>query len=396
MKKPLKQLDIFNSQAGSFSKWEIKQIHQLLNQNPQSLEERVITTSDPEYLEFILYKNRDYHPDILGIGGGDGTKSVTLTAVKKIWGYLPKYIAIFASGTNNNCAHTFGLTDGLTDKSKKILPSTFKKILRLKTKPIQLARYIQQAVQQGQEIKTEPIDLLDINGKKGFNTGFFIVPKLLWTYYGKSIEQYKKLEKAVQECDPKYYEKELEMIWNEQNPLSSFIEIVSSGNENLIKRTGAVYALGAAILSISSTFNPFSKRSFFYQEPFAGEIYLDGEKINTPKPVNGIYLSTYEQFNLGLKAFTFFPTPEARQEQGKMQVILSYETPFGMVKQIPKLKSGKHLDNFHYALAKEIRLKSAQPIIGHVDADFIIGDEFTIRYDQTINVISPFSQTVGI
>ncbi|HHE67534.1 MAG TPA: hypothetical protein ENL33_00510 [Candidatus Parcubacteria bacterium] len=390
---PLKQLDIFNSQAGSFSRWEIKQIHQILNQNPQTLEERVITTNDPEYLEFVLYKNRDYRPDILGIGGGDGTKTVTLTAVKKIWGYLPPYLAFFASGTNNNCAYTFQLSDGLTDKIKKILPSPIKIIAQPQTKPIQLAQYIQKTLQEGGELKTEPLDLLDVNGKKGFNVGFAAVPKLLWTYYGKTIDQYKKLEKALQKTDPAYYQKELEMIWHEQNPLSSFIEIISNGNENLLKRTGALYTLGTTLLSILSSFNPLNKRrKNFYQEPFEGEIFLDGEKVPL-KNLTAIYISTYEQVNLGikLKPFTFYPTPEARTEPGKMQVVLCSSTILDIVKQISRLWSGKHLQNLHYALVKEVKLTSPHPIIGHIDADFEIADQFTIKYDQTIKVISPFS-----
>jgi len=104
-------------------------------------------------------------------------------AIEKYWGKIPNIIAPYALGTMNNWALTFRLSDGLVDKVKKAIGLG-------ETKPLRLARYIAESVQNGKNLSTERMGLFDLNGEKGFNFGMGLVPKLVWGYYGKNIEQY--------------------------------------------------------------------------------------------------------------------------------------------------------------------------------------------------------------
>ncbi len=377
MAAPLTYLCIFNTTAGSFSRWEAQNVTETLGSDPRYLRGVVFATGSQADLEKILREYKDFHPDILGIGGGDGTASQTLTTVNDIWGYLPETIAPFSMGTVNQWAIPTNLNDGLIDKAKKIVhwPST---------KPIQLAKYLLRCAKKEEQPHTQPLDLLDINGKKGFNTGFGTVPKLLWIYYGKTLEQYRRLEEDLCNTAPQNYSRELKRIWNER----TLVDILSDGTGGLLKRSGAAYALNAALYSTASVIN--AKRREFFQEPFEGEIEIDGEKIEPERPVNAVYISTYPGVNLGIKGINAFPAPEAGKEKEKMQVVLCTESLWGLINQLPKLFVGEHLENVQYHSATKLKLRSELPLIGQIEADFVVAKEFKIRYDRTLKVVAPF------
>lgn len=376
---PRTYLCIFNTTAGSFSRWEAQRIKEILNAEPRLLKGEVFATRSQKDLENLLKEYADFHPDILGIGGGDGTASQTLTSVYNIWNYLPEIIAPFSMGTVNQWAAPADLNDGLVDKAKKIVhwPST---------KPIQLAKYLLRCAKKEEQPRTQPLDLLDINGKKGFNTGFGAVPKVLWIYYGKTPEQYHRLEEDLRNSPSQDYTRELNRIWNER----TLIDILSNGTGGLLKRSGAVYAFSAAAYSMTSILDP--DRREFFQGPFEGELELDGKKIESERLVNAVYVSTYPGVNLGIKWVNLLPAPEAGKEPGKMQIVLCTDSLFGVINQLPRLFTGEHLENMQYHSAAELKLRSELPLIGHIEADFVMGKEFTIRYDRTLRVVAPFGR----
>ena len=376
---PLTYLCIFNTTAGSFSRWEAQRIKEILNKDPRSLKGEVFATRSQLDLEARLREYADFYPDILGIGGGDGTASQTLTSVYNIWGSLPEIVAPFSMGTVNQWAAPPDLNDGLIDKAKKIVhwPST---------KPIQLAKYLLRCAKKKELPHTQPLDLLDINGKKGFNTGFGAVPKVLWIYYGKTPEQYHRLEEDLRNNLPQHYSRELNRIWNEK----TLVDLISDGTGGLLKRSGAVYALSAAAYSMASILD--ANRREFFQGPFEGEIEIDGKKVEPERLVNAVYVSTYPGVNLGIKWINLLPAPDAGTEPGKMQIVLCTESLFGVVNQLPRLFAGEHLENVQYHSAAKLKLRSELPLVGHIEADFVVAKEFIIRYDRTLKVVAPFGK----
>jgi len=383
----MQYVNIFNKNAGGFSQREVEKISRLMSAHPHNLQGKTVITSSISALEEELKSHSP--PDILGLGGGDGTGSRTLTEVSKVWGEIPPYLALFAMGTINNIALPYGLSDGLADKVRKITGKG-------KTKSLSLAEYISDCAEKGRLFDTKQLSLLDINGKerKGFNIGFGLIPKLLWFYYGKTMEQYRRLEIKIENTKsqtPEAYQKILENIVAERNGLEDLIDRVTVGNENMMKKTGAVYALATTGNTFLNAFNPFSEQGTFLTEPIAAAFSFDGKERTFPKQPTAIYIATYEQANLGIKGFWPKPAPEARSQPGKMQVVVSWATPLQLALQLPKLFRGEHLENIKYIHAEEVRVEADRPVIGHVDADYIFGRSFTLRYDQELNIITPFA-----
>lgn len=384
MDKPWRHLTIINETAGSYSRWETEEIRRILNES-ENLEGRVASTFSVQELNAILRGYQESPPDILGFGGGDDTASCVLTAVKKIWGRIPDYVAHYAMGKVNNLPALLDLSDGLTDKLKKRLHIH-------STKAIQLARYISKRSSLAQDPLTEKIELLDVNGRKCFNVGFGVVPKLMWTYFGKSVEEYQQLEDRLRVTSTTEHQR----LINEA--------FYSHHDSGLIRNSGAVYAISTALRTIFSSINPRSSRNGFYQQPLDGEVLIDGELVEIPS-LNGIYISSYGQLNFGVKGVTLTISPGAREDgenksekatksvtenatERTMEVVLCPETVWGVVKQLPKLARGERLDNLHYVQAGKVTVRNLQPILCTVEDAFLVANEFTVRYDQTLNFIS--------
>jgi len=371
---------IFNRNARHFSEYETQRIYEILHQEPQRLTGKMVVTPSVSKLEEVLEETRDLHPDILGIGGGDGTGAQTLTMVAEKWGYVPDVIAIYALGTMNNWAMPFGLSDGVTDTIKKRLHVG-------ETKPMALASYILQCAQQRRKVETEPLKVLDLNGRKGFNIGFGLLPKLVWMYYGKSIAQYQKLERELLMTTPDKYAQKLEYLFHEKTIGLDMIEIVTNGLKG-----GLVAAIGTGIQGTVKSLLPYSKEHQFYTQPMDAAIYIDGKKQTFPRPLTGVYSSVYEQSNLGIGGFWPLPTPEARSQPEKVEIVVTWCNPLEVVSQIPGLFRGKHMRNSAYFMASEMVVEYATPAVAEIDADFIVGTEFNFRYDRTVQVVAPYKK----
>ncbi len=382
--EPRKHFTVINKNAGGYSSRELGKLYEILHSHPHKLTGEIIATPDLDSLEYQLKRYKDYHPDILGIGGGDGTASRTLTLVQKVWGSLPEYIAPYAMGTMNNWAMPFGLNDGLVDKLKQRTGIG-------DTKAVQLARYIQRSAEQGTAMATSEMALLDVNGRRGFNIGFGLVPKLIWLYYGKTIDQYRQLERELSTSAPEDYESVLEGILTERKPWEGLIDVMASGD--LLRGLGTVNAVKTAAASISGIVLRRKKEREFFAEPLAADLYItepDGKerKLQLPQPATGIYIASYEKSNVGLPYLTLQAAPEARQKPGMMQVVITYAAPMEIVLQIPHLFAGIHLDNTAYYHTSQLRVVGKRPIIAEVDADSILATEFIARHDQTLKFIS--------
>lgn len=371
----MKHFTILNKNAGGYTSQEQRKLHEILLE----IDGEILVTPDLATLEYQLGKHKDFHPDVLGIGGGDGTASQTLTLVKRIWGELPQYIAAYALGTMNNWAIVSGVSDGITDKMKRRTGLG-------DTKAVQLAQYLRRIAKTGEEPATEELALLDVNGRCGFNVGFGLVSKLVWTYYGKSMAQYQALQQELNQSSSSEYEKIFAGIFAAQPADRNLIDIVTAAET--AKKSGGVNAVKTALTAIKGVFRPSSPEYHFLSEPLEAEIFIDGEKVTFPSTPLGIYVASYEQSNIGLPWLCPHPAPEAREIPGKMQGLITYATPKEIVTSLPAIFRGRHIKNTSYYHATELRLQSATPLIGEVDADFIFGREMVVRYDQAIRCIS--------
>ena len=371
----MKHLTILNKNAGGYTLQEQRKLHEIL----QEIEGEILVTPDLATLEYQLEKHQDYHPDVLGIGGGDGTASQTLTLVQKIWGTLPQYIAPYALGTMNNWAIPSEASDGIIDKIKRSTGFG-------DTKAVQMAQYLQRIVKAEEKPVTEELTLLDVNGRQGFNLGFGLVPKLVWTYYGKSITQYQALQQELNQSTASDYEKIFAGIFSARPAEKNLIDIVTASET--AKKSGGVNAVKAAMSAIKGVLQPSSKEYHFFSEPLDAEISIDGENVTLPHQPLGIYVASYEQSNIGLPWLCPYPSPEAREIPEKMQVVIPYGQPLDIVTSIPNIFRSQHIKNTRYYHASELRLRSNTPLIGEVDADFIFGREIVIKSGQTVHCLS--------
>lgn len=377
----MRHFTILNNKAGSFSKRETEKIHHILHSGYDNLEGKFLITPTIPYLEEILEEYKDYNPDILGMGGGDGTAPRILTSIQKIWEKIPPYIAAYAFGTMNNWATPFGLNDGLIDKAKKAVG-------RGETKSIILAKYIAECAKDNKPLRTAKMGLLELNGENGFNFGLGIVPKLLWGYYGHTIEQYIHLEEKLKISNPHRYQQIYEQILAEKNVLNDIIEIIPNGH--LIKKTGLITTATIGFNAIWHSLRINSKENKFYANKIEGSIYLDDKKLDLPEQPINIYCATYEQAYLGLPWFMPYPSPEARSCEGKMQVILTFGNPLDVVLLVPDLFRAKHPKNNSYYMASKLEVRLDQPGIAQLDAEYKFGDRFVLQHDKTLNFIAPF------
>ncbi len=329
----MKHLTILNPTAGSYSIRE----HDKISKALAGLEGKVLATSSVPELEEELQRYDAYSPDILGIGGGDGTVSHTLTQVQHLWGYVPPQIAVYAMGTMNNVAVPLGAYDGLYD--------TLKRYVGLTTKPVHLARYIGTSHPR---LRTEKLTPMNINGRLGFNLGFGTTAKMVWRYYGKTMEQF------------------------------------HAGNQTTEQqKSGMMQVAGLLMDAFLALCYPSSATSQFFNQPLNATIYIDGQKID---PATGIYLASYEQQNTGI--FRVIPSPGARRNPGQMEVVLSRGSIQDVIVSLPALMRGKPGRNMEYVRAKELRIESDKTIVGQVDGEFMFGKEFVIRPDEPLKFIS--------
>ncbi len=355
----MKHFTIINPHAGSYSAAEQNKICQVLS----GLEGKVLITPNLDILEQALQDQHDYHPDLLGIGGGDGTFSRTLTAVKAVWGFIPDYIAAYAMGTMNNVAVPLDASDSIRDQVK----------IRTKwgdTRAVQLAKYIQKTAAAGELPHLEKVTPLNMNGRLGFNLGFGLVPKLVWCYYGRSLEEYSRVEQELQGCLPQEYEAVFEQM----------------AAENLTRKSGVLQAAKTALHTTMSMFNRSSPVSQFFNQPINAKLYLDGERIYFPIPPTGIYLASYEQQNMGL--FRGTPSPGARAIHGMMEVIVTSASVGEIINDLPTIMRGQPLRNTQYFHTPELKIESEQVIIAQMDGEFMAGKEFVIRPDEPLKFIS--------
>ena len=223
---------------------------------------------------------------------------------------------------------------------------------------------------------TVSLSSLDINGKKGFNIGFGIIPRLLWMYYGHSAKHYRELEESLQSCEPAEYYNEYEKITGKKE--ADFFDLLS-------KERGLWGATKAA-LRLMNGLRRHTDESYLLHKALAGEVKFDGVKQTFPKIPLGAYVSSYEEVNLGLGRFNPKPAPEARKEKGKFQVVVPYGNPFSIIPQLPKVAQGKKLTNAIYDYISTLELPAER--FAQVDGEEILEKGFTVRYDGTRKIIA--------
>lgn len=341
----MRYLIIFNRKAGNFSPWEVGKITEILSSSPR-LEGEVVVTATLAELREVLTKYRNTNIDLLGIGGGDGTASLVLTEAMKVWKLLPPYIVPFSCGTMGNYVMEFGLSTTITD--------TLKRKLRIPTtKSIQTAKYVVQTVHQQQPLHTESLSLLDVNGIKGFTFGVGIVPKILWLYYGGSIQSYHGHTQHTKPAD------------FHAGPLYSLFTL------------GRIIFCGPL---------PFTKIHRFLTD------HTTVTFRKKPVSVLALIVATHAYISLGVNNVALQPTYRAREHSGKFHAVWYPLTLWQALRQLPQLLQGKHLQGSIEELTGKLVLTSDQPRVYQVDGELLVDKKITVTYDQTLRIVSPFTQ----
>jgi len=359
--KGLKALIIDNYLAGGHSDRESSKIRSILCSKSSRLEEvRFVTTKSLSDLERTVEENKGFHPHIIGFCGGDGAATRTLTAIYNSWGYIPKNLAIFGTGTVVNCAIPVHLSGGIPDKIRKKF--------RQETSSIKLAKYLSEA----DELKTESLDLLDINGKKGFSFGVGIA-KPLWLYYGKPIELYEEIISTAEKSSKEDYDAILEDALNNHEAL----------------RAGALYSCFAVGMSLVGCLKKDSKTNSFFSQRMEAEIWADGKKIGSREDYLGIYVGMgYVGF--GFNGIYLEVIPKAMREKGKIQLAATWINPSKIPHHLRKLYRGEHIPNTQYNSASKSQIISGRPELYFIDGEWGLDDRFDIEHYQIQNGISPF------
>jgi len=248
-------LVLLNRNASGFTEREFHKISDLL----RPLSGGVVATDSPEEMRRVLGNYSSRQPRILGIGGGDNTIPEVLTAVKEMWEEFPEYVALFPQGAVCNWATSFGLNDGIVDKTKK-------KFNWGETKALLMARYISDCIRKSIPFACEQLQPLRVNDRLGFNFGAGGVAKLIWMYEGKSPDDYTKLEERLSGLkDRLEQERCVQTAMEEKGLLHLVVNAASNGNGNLIRKNGLTYPLITVIRSILAEISPFTvHRDFYY------------------------------------------------------------------------------------------------------------------------------------
>ncbi len=369
-------LTLLNGNASGFTQREFAKIDSIL----RPLSGGVIPTSSPDEMRRILKLYSGRLPRILGIGGGDNTIPEVLTAVKEIWGNFPEYLALFPMGAVCNWATSFGLNDGIVDKTKKGMGFG-------ETKALLMARYIREVYDQGGEFMVEALQPLNVNNRLGFNFGAGGVAKLIWMYEGKNPKEYSQLEKRLAKLnDAQDIEKTIHEALEDKGLLDSVARAASNGNGNLIRRNGSTYPLVTVLLSILSD-SPLSMHHGFYGQCFDGKVYLDNFGYDFTD-INAFYASAYDKVNFGIPLLNVVASPKAR-EKDKIEVIFCRTSVANLARQLPQLISGKKVEGLNYHSASSMVLRSERPIIYEFDAGIHAERVITVCKEAPLNVISP-------
>lgn len=351
-----KHLLLINPRSGNVTPEKIDMFRSIFSSGKEKLDTSIVVTENLSHLEQVVteYKRREI--TIVGIVGGDGTVMRARTFVENIWGYQPSY-AFFPLGTMNNVQRAVGLTTA--DSSFK-LAKQMADTACIDT----LERY------------TVSMPSLDINGKKGFNIGFGIIPRLLWMYYGNSAKHYLELEEALQSCSKEEYQTKYEEITGKKE--ADFFDLLSEER--------GLWGAAKAALRLLNGLRPHTDEAYLLHKALAGEIRFDGEKKIFPEVPLGAYISSYEEINLGLGSFNPKPAPGARKEEGKFQVVVPYGNPFSIILQLPRVAAGKRLSNATYDYISTLELPAEK--LAEVDGEPLPEKGFILRYDGKRKVIT--------
>ncbi len=310
----------------------------------------MVVTGTLAELREVLHKYQDKKMDILGIGGGDGTASLVLTEAMNIWKSLPPYIVPFPCGTVGNYVAEFGLSTTITDKLKKKLhlPST---------KSIQTAQYLVKTINPQKPLHTEPLDLLDINGTKGFTFGLGIVPKILWLYYGGSIAEY---HEHTQHTKPVHL------------------------------HAGPWYSLWTLFRIILLGSLPFTSLYRFLTDHIT--IRLNFPRKTRTISFLALIAASHKYISLGVNNLALKPTYRAREKVGTFHAVWYQLTLWQALRQLFKLLAGKHLQGSQEVLTSSFSITADQPLVYQVDGELLVDKKITVTYDRTLRIVSPFTQ----
>ena len=353
---------IFANQNGkNVTPEKIRKLQDIFSRGKGKLEGKFLVTQNLSQLEksikehTTVFLDQEPRKTLVGIVGGDGTVMHTRTLVENIWNGQPAY-AFFPEGTMNNIHRAVGLdrVDSSVKLAKHIVAATCANTL---------------------EDYIIPFPSLDVNNRKGFNVGFGLIPKLLWLYYGNSAKQYRELEEALQFCHPDQYEAKYKEVTGKKE--ADLFDLLS-------KERGLMGAVKTT-LRLLNGLRRHTDEAYLLHKPLSGDIMFDGEIQTFPQPPSGVYVSCYEEVNLGLGSLNPRPSPEARTKEGKFQVAVPYGNPFSIIPDLPKVIAGEKLSHALYKHVSSLKLSEK---FAQVDGELLLQKGFTVNYDGRREVIT--------
>ncbi len=356
--KKYQHLTIANANAKNFTADLITKVEDAYSLAKGNLTGKIVVTKTLSELEKAIETYQEENPDFVGILSGDGGVMHARTLIENIWKHRPRY-AFFPGGTMNNIQRTVGAT-------------------KMNSSTIKLAKYIAAKASSGElEHSTVSLPSLDINGRKGFNIGLGLVPKLLWMYYGKSAEQYVLLQQELQNAPENKYQD----VYN---------QIMKQQAEDLIEERGFIGSCRTAVKVLLGLRKAHSFERYLFSKPIDGTIAIDDDEKSFPEPPLGLYLSCYKEINLGFSFLNPKLIPEAGSTPGEVQGLIPYGNPLRIVWELPKIVLGRPLSHAHYFHASTVEVPSEK--IAQVDGELFLQDGFAIKYDGKVKVISPLAE----
>jgi diacylglycerol kinase family enzyme len=358
---PLTYLGIYNGCAnGGSSIGQFSQIEKELI-SPCIQSQRYVTRNLEE-LDQVLMDHSEYQPDIVGIGGGDGTIHRILTQIYQHWKHRPQMYAIYSLGTSNLFSAAHSLGGGVADKLMRDI--------YLPTVPVRIARSIKEAAESGGLPHTQEIRILDANGEKGSIIGFGGVPKVMWKYYHKTHEQYDRLTERLANAKPEEYAGILAEIWKEPRLVEALRTSLPFGLGTLsTKLVGN--GLEVTLNGLLDLLEPEKREHYVQPLPFRA--YVDGKEVDLPR-AHSILISTVSRLKVA-PGFSIYPLEEQPLGLDRFSLLFCSYSLGELFQQVPNLMRGKKLEKHDYYQPKKLNLVSDQPIVGMIDGDFVVMDK---------------------
>ncbi|HKP59046.1 MAG TPA: diacylglycerol kinase family protein [Polyangiales bacterium] len=246
--------------------------------------------------------------ELLGISGGDGTNSTTLSGFLEVYGEraLPP-IALLRGGTANTLADSMGVPHGRPERQLARLVRAYRQPLR----------HVERRMMQVRGENSRRCDALTDAPRYGFLFGTGVVAGYLREYYAAGQP-------------------------------SAWV-----ASKTLLRGIGSTLVRGPMIRRMA--------------KPFHGSVELDDGTAWQERDYFAVAAGTIEQIGLGFKPFY-----RSHECLDAFHLLGIHTSPWGFVQQLPNVRRGRTMgpEHTHEALAKHVKLHASERRLTYmVDGD---------------------------